>query len=151
MKRGELHLSRKDFKLEWYSGEGGGGQHRNKHQNCCRITHIETGIAAIGTASKSRVTNQKTAFAHLAARLIAHNAEPSYRREDGARVRTYHAERNEVLDHASGLSMRFSDVVGKGKIGPMIDARRNVAVAQTVERELSISEVGSSTLPGDSK
>jgi len=29
-----------DFKVEWYSGTGAGGQHRNKHQNSVRLTHI---------------------------------------------------------------------------------------------------------------
>jgi len=87
--------------------------------------HIETGIRAVGTASKSRTVNQKTAFSHLAARLIAHYTEPSYRREDGERVRTYNEARNEVLDHASGLTMRFSEVVGKGNIRPMIEARQH--------------------------
>jgi protein subunit release factor A len=121
----ELHLTKKDFKLEWYSGEGSGGQHRNKHENCCRITHSATGISAVGTASKSRVTNQRDAFSHLAARLLDHYGDgPKPRGKDGGRVRTYHAERNEVLDHASQLSMRYSDVVGKGNIGPMIEARR---------------------------
>ncbi len=120
----ELHLTKKDFTLEWYSGSGSGGQHRNKHENCCRITHVVSGISAIGTASKSRVTNQKDAFSHLAARLIAHNASPEARRMDGERVRTYHAERNEVLDHASGRTMRYSEVIGKGNIGPLIEARK---------------------------
>jgi len=120
----ELHLTKKDFKLEWYSGEGSGGQHRNKHENCCRITHRDTGITAIGTASKSRVTNQRTAFNHLAARLLSHYERPNARRKDAGRVRTYHAERNEVLDHASGRTMRYTEVVGKGNIGPMIEARR---------------------------
>jgi len=120
----ELHLSKKDFKLEWYSGEGGGGQHRNKHDNCCRITHIETGIKAVGTASKSRTVNQKTAFRHLVARLLAHFSTRNARRTSGERVRTYHEPRNEVLDHASGLTMRFIDVVSKGNIGPMVEARR---------------------------
>ncbi len=123
----ELHLTKKDFKLEWYSGEGGGGQHRNKHQNCCRITHIESGITAVGTASKSRATNQKSAFNHLVARLLAHYGDgPKPRGKDGERVRTYHEPRNIVLDHASGLSMRYSDVVGKANIGPMIEARAAV-------------------------
>jgi protein subunit release factor A len=121
----ELHLTKKDFTLEWYSGEGKGGQHRNKHENCCRITHVETGIQAIGTASKSRVANQKTAFNHLAARLLAHYGDgPAARRKDAVRVRTYHAERNEVLDHASGRTLRYSDVIGKGNVGPLIEARK---------------------------
>lgn len=120
----ELHLTKKDFRLEWYSGEGGGGQHRNKHQNCCRITHIDTGIQAVGTVSKSRVVNQKVAFNHLAARILAHYSPDRARGKDGERVRTYHAERNEVVDHASGLSMRFSDVIGKGNVGPMVEARK---------------------------
>jgi peptide chain release factor 1 len=120
----ELHLRKKHFKLEWYSGEGAGGQHRNKHENCCRITHIETGLQAKGTASKSRVANQRHAFNHLVARIIAHYATPASRREDGEKVRTYHAERNEVLDHASGITMRYSDVIGKGKVGPLIEARK---------------------------
>ena len=119
-----LHLTRKDFKLEWYSGEGGGGQHRNKHENCCRITHIVTGISAVGTASKSRVANQRAAFNVLAARILAHYEPDRVRGEDGERVRTYHAERNEVLDHSSGRTMRYSDVIGKGNVGPLIDARR---------------------------
>ena len=121
----ELHLSKKDFRIEWFSGQGGGGQHRNKHDNCCRIIHIETGIRAIGTASRHRVVNQKAAFAHLAARLIAHYTQPTYsRRQDGDRVRTYSQACNRVTDHASGLEMRFTEVVGKRNIGPMIDARR---------------------------
>jgi protein subunit release factor A len=121
---GELHLRAKDFRLEWFSGSGGGGQHRNKHQNCCRITHIESGISAQGTASKSRVANQKFAFAHLAARIIAHYTEPSYRRADGERVRTYHEPRNEVLDHASGLKRTYKEVVIDGNIQEMVEARR---------------------------
>ena len=120
----ELHLTSKDFKLEWYSGEGKGGQHRNKHDNCCRITHIATGLSAVGTRNRSRVSNQRDAFKVLAARVLAHYEPDRARGEDGERVRTYHEPRNEVIDHASGLSMRYTDVVGKANIEPMVKARR---------------------------
>lgn len=120
----ELHLTKKDFNLEWYSGEGKGGQHRNKHDNCCRITHIATGLSAVGTRNKNRSSNQRDAFRVLAARILAHYRTDPARRTDGERVRTYHEPRNQVLDHASSLSMPYTEVVGKGNIGPMIEARK---------------------------
>ena len=60
-----LTLTKKDFVVTYYSGSGAGGQHRNKHQNCCRITHTESGITVRGTESKSRTQNRKTAFKRL--------------------------------------------------------------------------------------
>ena len=121
----DLHLTRKDFRVDWFSGTGKGGQHRNKKKCCCRITHTATGISAVATASRHRRRNQETAFRVLAARLIAHyGGTGPARGEDGERVRTYHAERNEVIDVASGRTASYRQVVEKGDIGPMIEARR---------------------------
>lgn len=39
-------------------------------------------------------------------------------------VRTYHAVDNRVKDHKSGMQMEYSEVVERGNLGPMIDARR---------------------------
>ena len=36
--------SESDFKVEWYSGTGCGGQNRNKIMSSCRLTHLPTGI-----------------------------------------------------------------------------------------------------------
>ena len=58
-------LTKKDFIIEWFSGSGGGGQHRNKHQNCCRIKHLESGTMATGTEQRSREQNKKIAFRRL--------------------------------------------------------------------------------------
>lgn len=121
----ELHLTKKDFKLEWFSGQGSGGQHRNKHQNCCRIIHIESGLTANGTASKSRVTNQREAFAELSRKvLLYYNTEVAERRDTSEVIRNYHAVRNEVHDKASGLKQTYKRVVLDGDISDMVEARK---------------------------
>jgi len=48
-----------------YSGKGAGGQHRNKHMNCVKITHPESGVTGCGTEQKSREQNKKMAFKRL--------------------------------------------------------------------------------------
>jgi len=122
----EIHLTKKDFKLEWFSGQGAGGQHRNKHQNCCRITHIESGITVNGTESRSRVENQRSAFSKLAKLVIAwYNEQGNTERQiSNETIRNYHGVRNEVLDKASGLKQSYKKVVLDGDIGDMLDARR---------------------------
>lgn len=122
----EIHLTKKDFKLDWFSGQGAGGQHRNKHQNCCRITHLESGLTVNGTDSRSRVENQRTAFTKLANMVVAwHKAQNSTERELATEtIRNYHEPRNEVLDKASGFKQPYKDVVNKGDIADMVDARR---------------------------
>jgi len=121
----ELHLTKKDFILEWYSGQGAGGQHRNKHQNCCRITHKETGFREQGTEGRERTTNQRVAFTRLAKKLIAYyGAKGKERRDTNEVIRNYHGVRNEVLDKLSGFRQSYSQVVTNGNIGEMIEARR---------------------------
>lgn len=121
----EVHYTKKDFKIEWYSGSGAGGQHRNKHQNCCRITHLESGFRENGTASKSRAQNQREAFHKLANRVIKwalDNQRVEIEINDEV-IRNYNEPRNEVHDKASGLKQPYDIVVGKGEIGEMIEAR----------------------------
>lgn len=127
----ELHFSRKDFDIEWFSGTGSGGQHRNKHQNCCRITHIPTGLRANGQNARDRVTNQRTAFEALAKRVIAYYAALDDKRPEinTAVIRNYHAERNEVRDKASGLRRPYKDVVLAGDLSEMIEARKSAVEA----------------------
>ena len=113
-------MTSKDFRLEWFSGTGAGGQHRNKHQNCCRITHIETGLRATGQNSRSRVENQRVAFKALVGKLLAHygDGDPE-RRKDSTVVRTYHFERNVVSDGDVTLPI---SVVMSGGIDEFIES-----------------------------
>lgn len=127
----EIHLTKKDFVLDWYSGSGAGGQHRNKHRNCCRITHIATGISAIGTESRERSANQRAAFARLANRIVPLlvGREDKERFKANSVIRNYHEPRNEVLDKASGLRQPYREVVTAGNLGKMIEARRKAMQA----------------------
>ena len=120
----ELHFTKKDFKIDWFNGSGNGGQGRNKLANCCRITHIESGLSAVGQRHKSRVQNQKEAFNVLASRLIQFYSDDVQKDVNDSVIRNYHAVRNEVHDKASGLKMAYKDVVEKPNLGPMIEARK---------------------------
>jgi len=125
----ELHLTKKYFRIEWFSGQGAGGQHRNKHQNCCRIIHIESGLKAQGTESRERVSNQRTAFNRLARLVVAYYMPEAEKARINATetIRNYHAVRNEVHDKASGLKRPYKMVVDGGDLSEMIEARRQVA------------------------
>jgi protein subunit release factor B len=130
----ELHLTKKDFKIEWYSGSGAGGQHRNKHQNCCRITHIESGIRAQGTESRERSANQRTAFNRLALLILAkyYSKGDVERWKANGVIRNYNGARNEVHDKASGLKRPYKSVVIDGDISEMVEARRIAMSGDTI-------------------
>ena len=66
-----------DFRIEWFSGTGKGGQHRNKHQNSCRVHHIPTGLSE-ARQGRERLGNLKSAKDALIATLdIAMHGEKS--------------------------------------------------------------------------
>lgn len=65
-----LRRSDSDFQVEWFSGSGAGGQHRNKHQNSCRLTHVPTGLIE-ARQTRSRDTSYREARSALEARLEA--------------------------------------------------------------------------------
>ena len=115
------------LRVEWFSGTGKGGQHRNKHQNCCRLVDEETGISANGTRNRSREANRRDAEAVLKARLYAHYHTDTERYRAGSeRVRTYHYKDNRVIDHASGLTVSIKEA--ETDFGRLIEARRMALV-----------------------
>lgn len=60
-----------DIRVDTFRGSGAGGQHRNKTDSCVRMTHLPTGITAVGTESKSQHQNKKIARQRLTARLAS--------------------------------------------------------------------------------
>jgi protein subunit release factor A len=103
--------TKKDFRIDWFSGTGAGGQHRNKHQNCVRITHIESGLTTTGQNSKSREQNFKDAFTRLALMLKDHYY-PKVQRERAPHtevIRTYNEATNRVVDRRTGDKFSYED------------------------------------------
>ena len=123
----DIHYTKKDFRIDWYSGSGAGGQHRNKHQNCCRIVHIKSGLCERGTENKSRIANQRIAFTKLAKRVILWQQiqDQEKKQINEEVIRNYNKSRNEVHDKASNLKMSYIKVVTNNNIAPMIEARRD--------------------------
>lgn len=109
----EFSYTRKDFHLDWYSGSGAGGQHRNKHQNCLRLTHLPSGITVQCADHKSRTQNRRVAFERLRPLLEAwireQIGEQEYPRSREL-VRTYHTVNNWVVDHASGKETAWKNI-----------------------------------------
>ena len=58
-------ITKKDFQITYFSGHGAGGQHRNRHKNCVRIKHIESGATVQATENRSLIQNKKLAFKRL--------------------------------------------------------------------------------------
>ena len=119
-----MKVTEDQFRFEWFSGTGKGGQHRNKHQNCCRCIHEPTGITANGTGSRSREDNKRNALIVCKARVERHFHKDKERGLAGTeRIRTYHEPDNRVTDHASGYVDSYTNVVVKGNMEDVVSAR----------------------------
>lgn len=121
-----MHRSERDYAIEWYSGSGAGGQHRNRHMNSARVTHRPTGITRTAQ-SRSRENSLKMAMTAIDTELdrLAHraigDAENDLRREQvgsGQRSdkrRTYRFQDDMVKDHVTGKKATTTHIMA-GKI-----------------------------------
>jgi len=58
-------ITKKDLRIEYFSGSGAGGQHRNRHQNCVRLHHPASGAIVTGQSHRERKSNIKEALRNL--------------------------------------------------------------------------------------
>lgn len=118
----EIIWNDKDFEVEWYSGTGCGGQKRNKTQNCCRITHIESGI--ISTAQcRSRINSfeeSKSSMLEKLSKIEDNAAQKKLSQEKklqvgsgmrGDKIRTYMDQHGIVKDHRTEKSASFNKIL----------------------------------------
>jgi len=66
-KKAELlfSITKKDFKIDFFSGTGSGGQYRNRKKNCVRLYHIASGVLVTGQSNRDRKSNIKEALTNL--------------------------------------------------------------------------------------
>ena len=117
-----MSIPNTDLKVEWYSGTGAGGQHRNKHQNSCRITHIPTGLVATAQ-TRSRQNSYNLAIQNIKETLDAeskrcyNNTIASTRKDQvgtgmrGDKIRTYRFQDDRVQDHLTGKTASTKKVL----------------------------------------
>ena len=111
-----------DFKIEWFSGTGKGGQHRNKHQNSCRVIHLPTGLKQErqGRHRESNLRDAKQAILDMLdqkmqAEQAGHIADSRKSQVGsgmrGDKIRTYREQDDTVKDHRSGKSYQYSRLI----------------------------------------
>ena len=110
------------LRIEWYSGTGAGGQHRNKHQNSCRITHIPTGEVATAQCRSRQnsldmaMNDIKTRIDNLAKNLYNNNIASNRRQQVGSgmrgdKIRTYRFQDDVVKDHLTDKTASVKKVM----------------------------------------
>ena len=115
-----------DLDIRWKRGQGNGGQHRNKTENCCVLTHRPTG-ETVTVDGRSRNANLKKAKKIMRKRIATRDrdARTARRKADRdrkiqpgevPRIRTYDYSKGVVIDHRSGKRASIKDVVDKGHI-----------------------------------
>lgn len=118
----EFTFKETDLKVEWYSGTGAGGQHRNKHQNSCRLTHKPTGkvVTAQCRSRQNSLEQAKTALIkELASIAYAQhrNVTDIDRKQKvgsgmrGDKIRTYRFQDDVVKDHITGKTSSVKQVL----------------------------------------
>ncbi len=65
MKDKLFSISKEDLNLTFFSGKGAGGQHRNRHKNCVRINHKDSGAMVVGQSNRKKACNIKEALENL--------------------------------------------------------------------------------------
>jgi peptide chain release factor 1 len=117
--------SERDFRIEWFSGSGAGGQHRNRHFCCARLVHLPTGLKQ-ERQGRSREANYRDAMAALIAMLDDRLRSGSKAVEDDVRRQqigsgmrgdqrgTYRFQDDVVTGHVTGKSMQASKVMKGG-------------------------------------
>lgn len=124
----EVFIDPKDIRVDYFRGQGAGGQHRNKTDSAARVTHLPTGIMAVCQDERSQGVNRERAMMVVRARLWevqqqkqAANRDAKRRDQIGLadrseKMRTYDVPEDTVFDHRTGKSVRRVKLILNGQL-----------------------------------
>lgn len=112
--------------FEYFRSGGKGGQHQNKTDSGCRARHLPSGIFAEGREFRSQPQNKQAALDRLIEKVRQHYVTSNDRERYASTevVRTYREVDGLVIDHLSGETFTYREVVEKGNIEAPLQARR---------------------------
>lgn len=128
----KVEINEKDIRIDTYCSSGAGGQHVNKTESACRITHIPTGIVVTCQNERSLIQNKEQAMKVLYSKLLILKEEKEKENlkeiqgqlkkiEWGSQIRSYvFCPYTLVKDHRTGFETSNVQAVMDGDIHDFI-------------------------------
>lgn len=101
-----------ELRFECMRSSGPGGQHTNKTESAVRVTHVPTGLNAVGQEERSQHMNRKLAVARLYAKL-EQRQQAAQQAIEQARWEDHHSlERGNPVRVYEGQEFRLKRIAG---------------------------------------
>ena len=147
----ELELDERDLKYEFMRASGKGGQHVNKTDSACRVTHLPTGLMVVNMDSRDQFNNKMNALQVLKQRYnemmrdkFVNNVNEERKNQTGKgnlseKIRTYNWPDSRVTDHRIGLTKHGIDkIMEENKMVEIIEELRKCERESKIEQILSV-------------
>lgn len=131
----KLEIKDSELRFDYMRSSGPGGQHVNKTESACRVTHIPTGLAVAIQQERKQEKNKEKAIEVLKEKLFEmemmnqQNQIQNDRKEQmgqsdrSDKIRTYNYPQSRITDHRTSITLYDMDKMMRGEyMDQLIDA-----------------------------